>query len=69
MSRETIKIGVEVDRETDAALRPWSKEEGRSKRRHAAIVLKNIARLRKTHRDELIAMPASEVLRRLELVN
>jgi flagellar motor switch protein FliM len=68
MRRETIKIGVEVDRETDAALRPWSKEEGRSKRRHVAVVLKNVARLRKLTTDELQRMPAGDVLRRLGLV-
>lgn len=68
MRRETIKIGVEVDRETDATLRPWSREEGRSKRRHVAVVLKNVARLRKLLPDELQRMPATEVLRRLELV-
>lgn len=69
MKRDTIKIGVEVDRETDATLRPWSKEEGRSKCRHAAVLLKNAARLRKLAPDELLRMPAADVLRRLELVS
>lgn len=68
MRHETIKIGVEIDRETDTTLRPWSREEGRSKRRHVAVVVKNIARLRRLSQDELMRMPAVDVLRRLELV-
>lgn len=68
MARETIKIGVETDRETDLTLRSWSRDEGRSKRRHAAVVLKNVARLRKLSPDELNRMPTADILRRMELV-
>ena len=69
MRRETIKIGVETDRETDLTLRSWSKDEGRSKRRHAAVVLKNNARLRKMNPDELMRLATADILRRLELVS
>lgn len=68
MARETIKIGVDVDRETDLTLRSWSKERDRSKRRHSAVTLKNVARFRRMAQDELKRLSADDILRRLELV-
>lgn len=69
MRRETIKIGVELDRETDTTLRPWAKSEGRSKRRHLGIVARNIAQLKRMSPDELMRMPVVDVLRKLDLVS
>jgi len=53
MAQKTVRIGVEVDRETDSDFETWAETEGRSKRRHAAILLKNLTSLQKTHREEL----------------
>jgi hypothetical protein len=47
MASDTIKIGVDADRETDVELRKWAKAEGRSKRRLAAVLLRKLAQLRK----------------------
>jgi hypothetical protein len=53
MATKTVRIGVEVDRETDSDFETWADSEGRSKRRHAAILLRNLTSLVKTHRDDL----------------
>lgn len=53
MAQKTIGIGVDVDRETDDELDKWSKQEGRSKRRHVAVILRKISILRRTKPDEL----------------
>lgn len=50
---QVIRIGVEVDRETDMEIERWSQEEGRSKRRHTAILVRRLTNLRKTHRQDL----------------
>ena len=68
MARDCIRIGVEVDRETDVALRRWSRDEGRSKRRQAAIGLRRLASLRQEPSDQLSRMTTADVLRRLELI-
>jgi hypothetical protein len=53
MATKTVRIGVEVDRETDTDFETWAENEGRSKRRHAAILLRNLTSLVKTHRPDL----------------
>lgn len=68
MARDCIRIGAEVDRETDVALRRWSRDEGRSKRRQAAICLRRLTSLRQESPEQLLKMPTLDVLRRLELV-
>lgn len=56
MGQKTIKIGVEVDRETDETVEDWADDEGRSKRRHAAVLLRKLAKLKKTQPGELIKL-------------
>jgi hypothetical protein len=56
MAQDVIPIRVEVDRESDAELRTWSKIEGRSKRRHAAIVLRKVTQARKINPAALKAI-------------
>lgn len=68
MRRDSIKVGVELDRETDLVFRDWSKDEGRSKRRHLSIFARRGAQLRKIERTELLKMTSSDVLRHLGLV-
>ncbi len=53
MAQKTVRIGIEVDRETDTEISEWSEEEGRSKRRHTAILVRRLAKLRKTNPDDL----------------
>ena len=53
MSQKLINIRVEIDRATDLDFDRWADSEGRSKRRHAAILLRNLTSLVKTHRPEL----------------
>lgn len=53
MDQELINIRVEVDEETDLAVKRWAQAEGRSKRRHVAILVRKLTTLRKSHPDEL----------------
>lgn len=53
MSRDTIKTQFELEQDTDGAIKKWAKHEGRSKRRHAAIVLRKLIEVAKTERDTL----------------
>jgi hypothetical protein len=53
MGQKLINIRVEIDRETDFDFDGWAEREGRSKRRHAAILLRNLTALVKTHREDL----------------
>lgn len=56
MAHDVVPIRVEVDLESNAELRKWSKDEGRSKRRHAAILLQKLARARKSQPEALKAL-------------
>lgn len=53
MALKTVRIGAEVDPETDRDLESWAGQEERSKRRHAAILLRKLCGLRKTHATDL----------------
>lgn len=55
-SENTVRVGAELDPDTDRALNKWSKDEGRSKRGHAAILLKRLARLRESAPDDLVRL-------------
>ena len=56
MNRDVIKMGVEVDQKTNLDLKEWSKREGRSKRQHAAILLRKLIEIRKEKPNELKAL-------------
>jgi len=47
------RIGLELDPRTALAVKEWSEQEGRSKRRHLAIVVRQLTQLLKTNPDEL----------------
>lgn len=52
--RQKIKtIRVDLDPHTDLEIDSWSRTDGRSKRRHVAIVLRKLAILHKTEPAEL----------------
>lgn len=53
MLQRTVKTGVELDRDTNTHFEEWAEEEGRSKRRHAAILLRKLTTLRKTRPGDL----------------
>jgi len=53
MGQKMINIRVEIDRETDVDFDGWAEKEGRSKRRHAAILLRKLTGLMKTHPTDL----------------
>ena len=53
MAQKWINIRVQVDAETDLQFADWSENEGRSKRRHVSILLRKLARLRKSRPQEL----------------
>lgn len=46
-------IKAEVCKETEMDFSDWAHQEGRSKQRHASILLKKLTALRKTNPDEL----------------
>ena len=56
MGQKLINIRVEVDRDTDHEFEKWSESEGRSKRRHAAILMRKLTSLRKTRPDDLVKL-------------
>jgi len=53
MKSEMIRIGTEVDEQTALTFKAWGKEEGRSRKRHIAIVLRRIAVIRKERPEAL----------------
>lgn len=53
MAQKLINIRVEIEKDTDADFDKWAEKEGRSKRRHAAILIRNLTSLAKTHRPDL----------------
>ncbi len=56
MSRDVLKMGVVIDRQTDAGLREWSRFESRSKRRQSGVLLRKLTQLRKEKPNELKAL-------------
>jgi predicted ATPase with chaperone activity len=53
MGRDLINIRVELDRESDSDLHRWAKEEERSKRLHAKVILRRILQVRRQNPDLL----------------
>lgn len=53
MATKTIRIGVELDTETNRRVERWSEAEGRSKRRHAEIIFRRIGELMEEQPNEL----------------
>lgn len=53
MGQKIATIRVEIDQRTDADFNSWAGNEGRSKRRHAAVLLRNLTSLLKTNRPDL----------------
>ena len=53
MATKTVRIGVEIDRDTDRKFETWAETEGMSKRRHGADLLRRLTTLRETHPAEL----------------
>jgi hypothetical protein len=45
MSNRLVRIGVDIDTETNRRVERWAEAEGRSKRRHTEIVMRRIAEL------------------------
>ena len=54
MASKQGTIKAEVDREVELDFSDWAKREGRSKQRHASILLQKLTSLRKSCPDELI---------------
>lgn len=46
--KDTTHVGAELDPDTDLELERWAKHEGRSKRRHLAVLARKLTTLRKT---------------------
>ena len=53
MATKAAVIKAEVDRETEVDFSAWADREGRSKQRHAAILLRKLTTLKKSHPAEL----------------
>lgn len=45
---KTVRVGAELDVQTDAKFDRWARAEGLSKRRHAAILLRRLTSLWET---------------------
>lgn len=63
MAQKTVRIGVEIDRESDADFQKWADNEGRSKRRHAEILMRRLIEIFNSKPTELerlgLASPVS----------
>jgi hypothetical protein len=53
MSQELVNIRVELDPQAAIDLNKWADREGRSKRRHAAVLLRRLTVLQKTNPNDL----------------
>lgn len=49
----TIPVNVEIETEINKPLETWAQREGRSKRRHLAILARQLVELMQTNPDEL----------------
>lgn len=56
MKSETVRIGTEVDEQTALTFKAWGKEEGRSRKRHIAIILRRLAVIKKERPEQLKAI-------------
>lgn len=56
MQRDHVNLRIEVDRQTDLDFGAWADDEGRSKRRHLAILTRKLTALRKTNPDDLVRL-------------
>lgn len=53
MAKDTIRNGVDLDRETDGLLTQWAKQEERSKRLQTRVIVRRVVRAWK-ERPELL---------------
>jgi hypothetical protein len=53
MKTRVIPVRVDLDITTEQAMGTWADQEGRSKRRHIAILARRLAELRDQKPDEL----------------
>lgn len=56
MARDGINIRVKADPETNVELEKWAKDEDRSKRRHASVLLRKLVKIRREKPDALRAL-------------
>jgi len=49
----TIRVGAQLDTDTNKDLCRWAEDESRSKRRQAAVLLRKLTELRRTQPTEL----------------
>lgn len=56
MRRKGVNLRIEVDRQTDLEFSQWADSEGRSKRRHLAILARKLTALRKSDPDGLVRL-------------
>jgi hypothetical protein len=68
MARYLATVRPELEPEADLELHKWAKSEGRSKRRHCAILLQRLAQLRQRGPGALTQMDSGAILRELDLL-
>lgn len=56
MGQRIFSTRVELDHDTDDTLEKWGELEGKSKRRHAAILIRKLIVLRETQPAELVRL-------------
>ena len=53
MPQKTCTTSIELERETALSMKQWAEEEGRSTRRHVAVLMRKLVHLKKSQPDEL----------------
>ena len=56
MAHETVATRVEIDEAADFDLKRWARAEGKSKRRHIAILCRKLTALTKTNAEDLVRL-------------
>lgn len=60
MRQRTVNLRLELSPEDNLAIEKWADHEERSKRRHAAVLLRKLTVLRKTQPDKLAELGLME---------
>jgi hypothetical protein len=62
MKTRVIPVNVLLDFDTDREAGDWAEREGKSKRRHVAILMRKLVALREAQPDELVRLGLMESL-------
>ena len=53
MAQAMVRIGVEIEKKSDADFSAWAQSDGRSKRQHARVLMRKLLQARQDRPDDL----------------